>query len=51
MVFIGVMHALTIVSSATVFLSIYVSKYVKEKTLNRIVGILFMLIGFSFLFI
>jgi len=51
MVFIGVMLALTIVSSATVFLSTYISNFLKEKTLNRIVGILFILIGFSFLFI
>jgi putative Ca2+/H+ antiporter (TMEM165/GDT1 family) len=51
MVFIGVMLALAIVSSATIFLSMYISKILKEKTLNRIVGTLFILIGFSFLFI
>ncbi len=51
MVFIGVILALTIVSSAAIFLSIYISKILKEKTLNRIAGFLFIWIGFSFLLI
>ena len=48
MVLIGVMTALTLLSVMVIHLGKFISSKIEEKTITKIAGILFILIGISF---